>query len=72
LFQGLVSQQLLCEVTYSVDDYLTLLSTYSPYIALQPQNRDALFQGLREVLERNFGKSIKTSYLSRFHVAGKI
>lgn len=72
LFQGLVSEVLVCEATYSVDDYLRLLSTYSPYIALQPQNLDALFQGLREVLERNFGKSIKTSYLSGFHVARKM
>lgn len=71
-FKNLVSEQLMCEVTYSIDDYLALLSTYSPYIALDPQNRNSLFEGLKEVLEMNCGRSIQTSYLSAFHIAQKI
>jgi SAM-dependent methyltransferase len=71
-FQNLVSEELLCEVSYSVDDYLTLLSTYSPYIALEPQKRDCLFAGLREALEKKCGESIEVSYLSGFHIARKI
>ncbi len=71
-FKGLVSEQLTCEVTYSIDDYLTLLRTLSPYIVLDPQNRDSLFEGLREALERNCGRSIQTSYLSAFHIAQKV
>jgi len=57
--------------TYSIDDYLTLLSTLSPYIALDSQKRDALFNDLRDVLRKNLGDTIKTSYLSAFHVAWK-
>src|SRR5207237_310284 len=60
-FKNLMSEQLVSEVTYSIDDYLTLLSTYSPYIALEPQNRDSLFEGLREVLQRNGSRSIQLS-----------
>ncbi|NEU71564.1 class I SAM-dependent methyltransferase [Hassallia byssoidea VB512170] len=71
-FQNLVSQELLCEVSYSVDDYLTLLSTYSPYIALEPQKRDSLFAGLREALEKKCGGSVEVSFLSGFHIARKI
>jgi SAM-dependent methyltransferase len=71
-FKNLVSEQLVCEVTYSIDDYLTLLSTYSPYIALAPQKRNSLFEGLREVLERSCGKNIQVSYLSAFQIANKI
>ena len=71
LFKDLVYEQLECEVTYSIDDYLTLLSTLSPYIRLEPQKRNSLFEGLREVLEKKCGSSIQTSYLSAFHIAPK-
>jgi SAM-dependent methyltransferase len=71
-FHGLVSEQLVGEATYSIDDYLTLLSTYSPYIALQQQNRNSLFEGLREALERIGDRNIHLSYLSAFHIAKKI
>jgi hypothetical protein len=70
-FQNLRSQQFLCEVTYSVDDYLTLLTTYSPYLALEANSRNALFEGLREKIEHNLGGSIQLSYLSAFHIAEK-
>jgi SAM-dependent methyltransferase len=72
LFKALVSEQLACEITYSINDYLTLLSTLSPYMMLEPQKRNALFEGLQEVLERSCPKSIQVSYLSAFHIAQKI
>ena len=71
-FQDLVSEQLTCELTYSIDDYLALLSTYSPYIALDPQKQNSLFQDLRKTLENNCGTSIELSYISAFHFARKI
>jgi SAM-dependent methyltransferase len=70
-FKNLVSEQFLCEVTCSVKDYLTLLSTYSPYLKLDPQSRNALFEGLREKIEQNVGGTIQLSYLSAFHIAQK-
>lgn len=70
-FKDLVSEQIVCEITYSIDDYLTLLSTYSPYLALDPQSRDFVFEGLREKIEQNFGGSIPLSYLCAFHIARK-
>jgi SAM-dependent methyltransferase len=71
-FKDLVSEQVACEVTYSIDDYLALLSTLSPYIALERQKRNSLFEGLREVLERNSGSTIQVSYLSAFQIAKKL
>ena len=71
-FKDFVYEQFMCEVTYSVDDYLTLLSTYSPYIQLESHQRDSLFENLREVLEKNGISSIQTSYLSAFHIAQKM
>ncbi len=72
LFKGLVSEHLAYEITYSIDDYLALLSTLSPCIELEPQQRDSLFVGLRAALERNWGRSFQVSCLSTFHVAQKI
>lgn len=72
LFKGLVYEHLACEVTYTIDDYLMLLSTLSPYIALEPQKRDSLFDSLREVLEKNCFMSFQCSYISAFHIAQKI
>lgn len=53
-FKDLVSDQVMSEVTYTVNDYLALLNTYSPYLALDPQTREALFEGLRETIEQNY------------------
>jgi SAM-dependent methyltransferase len=70
-FKSLMSENLVCEVTYSVDDYLALLSTLSPYIALEKSQRDTLFIALGETLRQNSGEMIETSYLSVFHVVQK-
>ncbi|MGB3637426.1 MAG: class I SAM-dependent methyltransferase [Rivularia sp. (in: cyanobacteria)] len=71
LFKDLVFECVECQRSYSIDDYLTLLSTLSPYIVLDSQKRDALFNDLRDALSKNLGDTIETSYLSAFHVAWK-
>ena len=70
-FKDLISSHIESEVTYTVDKYLTLLNTYSPYLSLAPQSKDALLNGLRDLLERDFGDSLQLSYLSAFHIAQK-
>ena len=67
-FKEMQSGHLEVEVTYTVDQYLMLLSTYSPYIKLEAQQRQTLFAGLRAVLEQN-GEIVKLSYVSAFHIA---
>jgi SAM-dependent methyltransferase len=59
------------DVTYSVEDYLLLLSTYSPYIALDLESRRSLFLGLREKLDREVGDRLQLSYVSAFHLSQK-
>lgn len=70
-FKDLVAGCMESEVTYTVDEYLTLLNTYSPYLKLDPVNKEALFEGLRNKIECDFGGSLQLSYLSAFHVAQK-
>lgn len=67
-FKDMQSEHIEVEVTYTVDQYLMLLSTYSPYVKLEAQQRQTLFAKLREVLEQN-GKTIQLSYVSAFHIA---
>ena len=64
-FKQLVTEQIACEVTYSIDDYLKLLSTLR---RLEPKAKELLFAGLREKL-KNFGDSVQLSFLSAVHVA---
>jgi len=59
-------------VVYSLDDYLLLLSTLSPYIALAENSRNHLFANLREVLNKYQGDRLNLSFISAFHVAHKI
>lgn len=66
-FRELVCEQIACEVTYSIDDYLKLLSTLRK---LSPQVKDLLFTNLREKL-LPFGDSVQLSFLSAVHVARK-
>ncbi|MTJ09242.1 MULTISPECIES: class I SAM-dependent methyltransferase [unclassified Anabaena] len=70
-FQDLVSQQIVCKVNYSVDDFLLLLSTYTPYLKLEIKTRNNLFAGLREKIENNYGGNIQITYVSAFQVARK-
>lgn len=67
-FKDMVSGHLEVEVTYSVDQYLLLLNTYSPHLRLEPAQKQPLFEGLRQVLEQN-GSTIELSYISAFHIA---
>jgi SAM-dependent methyltransferase len=57
-----------CHATYSTRDYLLLLSTYSPHIALPPQTREQLFAALANQIEQQGGQ-IDLTYLSAFHLA---
>lgn len=72
LFKDLISDHVLCQVTYSVDNYLLLLSTLSPYLKLEASIRQALFTGLRDKIEEHYGGSIQITYISAFQVMKKV
>ena len=67
-FKDIQSGHIEVEVTYSVDQYLMLLNTYSPYLKLETEQKQTLFAGLRKVLEQN-GETVQLSYVSAFHIA---
>ncbi|WP_373542231.1 class I SAM-dependent methyltransferase [Chamaesiphon sp.] len=72
LFTDLHQEYRAIEVNYSIDDYLGLLTTYSPCIALSPADRSELLARLRIVLSQNDDRQIPLSYLAVFQIATKI
>ena len=71
LFSELREESRSNQINYSIDDYLQLLTTYSPCIALSPECRHELLGQLREILG-HCGDRIPLAYLSAFHVASKL
>ena len=67
-FYHLLSKELIITVDYSLKDYLLLLSTYSPYIALEKTQRQNLFTALEECLQKACTNSLSLSYLSMLQV----
>ncbi|MEB3309237.1 MAG: class I SAM-dependent methyltransferase [Snowella sp.] len=58
-------------LVYTIADYLALLSTLSPYIALEPETRRQLFSELAIKLLQTGSDRLDLTYLSAFHVAQK-
>ena len=71
-FENLSTGQFVKELSYSVDDYIMLLSTLSPYIRLEEKDRNNLLRALKESLQHHVGDSLNTHYLSTFHLVQKI
>jgi ubiquinone/menaquinone biosynthesis C-methylase UbiE len=72
LFSDLHEEYRSLDVIYPVDDYLQLLTTYSPCIALNSVSRAELLAKLRSILVQNCGNLVPLSYLSVFHILTKI
>ncbi|MEM9540359.1 MAG: class I SAM-dependent methyltransferase [Cyanobacteria bacterium P01_E01_bin.42] len=70
-FQEVICEKIPRHATYTVDDYLLLLRTFSPYLHLETRDRESLFAGLKEAIDREFDGKIDLFYLSAFHIARK-
>jgi SAM-dependent methyltransferase len=68
LFSNLRAESQVNEVNYAIDDYLQLLTTYSPCIALTPDRRAELLDRLRARLAQICGTQMPLSYQSVFHI----
>ena len=67
-FKELLTQTRSCKVTYSIDEYLDLLSTLRK---LNPETKKSLFKELRSKL-KSFGDNIQLSFLSTVQIAKKL
>jgi SAM-dependent methyltransferase len=71
LFEHLATERAIYDVNYSIDDYLTLLSTLSPYIALETETRNNLFNELKQRLQ-TYGEILPLNYLSLLQIFQKL
>ncbi|MFY8149277.1 MAG: class I SAM-dependent methyltransferase [Prochlorococcaceae cyanobacterium] len=69
--QNLATETLEAFFSYTPEQYLSLLSTYSPYMKLEQIKRTTLFYALRECLAEKSIDTIPLSCLSAYHMAQK-
>ncbi|MEV7090924.1 class I SAM-dependent methyltransferase [Streptomyces sp. NPDC093085] len=51
------------EITYTTDEYIDVLSTYSNHRALQPAARQGLLDALRDLIDTRYGGRVTKTYL---------
>jgi protein-L-isoaspartate O-methyltransferase len=71
-FRNLVTATVETSLTYTSDQYISLLSTYSSYLKLDRRTRNTLFTGIRQCILEKRADGIRLSYLSTYHIAQKI
>lgn len=59
-------------VTYRTADYLDLLRTYSPTIALPPEARAGLLDGIAALLDGRFGGVVDKHYVAELRLARRL
>ena len=59
-------------ITYSTEEYLDVLRTYSGHRALPPERRQSLFDCLSKLIDERFGGSITKTYLYELRVASAV
>jgi protein-L-isoaspartate O-methyltransferase len=70
-FRDMTNGHVSTDVTYTTAEYLTLLTTYSPYLELETETRQGLFEDLRTLIDEKFNGKLPLSYTSAFHIATK-
>ncbi len=68
-FAPAVRRRYVRDITYTADDYLAVLQTYSGHRALSPERRSGLLSCLRSVIEDQYGGMITKTYLHELRVA---
>jgi hypothetical protein len=56
-------------ITYSAEDYVSLLSTYSPTLAMAPEERALFLDGIRRLIHEKFEGRILQHYAVSLQVA---
>ena len=72
VFKEVSSKQVKMEVKYTAEDYLLLLSSFSPYLNLEESRRNSLFAKLRSKINDDLMGIIDLSYISAANIFQKI
>ena len=69
LFDRPVVRRYRWDEEYDAARYLRLLGTYSDHLRLPAADRDRLFRGIADLIERDYGGTITKGYLALLQVA---
>jgi SAM-dependent methyltransferase len=69
LFGPVTARRYRWQQAYTSQAYIDLLNTYSDHLALDPQVRVRLLEGIREHIETHFGGRVVKAYLSLLYLA---
>lgn len=71
LFEKVGVRRYLWSRTYSTDQYLKLLDTYSDHRSLEKNRRNQLYEGIRTLINEEYGGRVERPYLSVLFIARK-
>lgn len=71
-FRNVGARRRLWNVTYSADEYIRLLGTYSGHRALDDETRERLFARIRRRIEARPGGSVRKTHLALLNVAQRL
>lgn len=69
LFEDVVVRRYLWEITYTAQEYIHLLDTFSGHRAMSPENRDRLYAEVRARIARRPSQNVRRHWHSILHVA---
>jgi SAM-dependent methyltransferase len=72
LFGDVEVRRYLADVTYSAEEYIGVLDTYSPNRAMEPARRERLFELIRQRVEACPGGMVRKTYLFTLNLASRL
>jgi hypothetical protein len=60
------------KLKYTADEYLLLLSSFSPFLSLEESSRNSLFSSLRRKINDDLNGIIDLSYISSANIFEKV
>jgi SAM-dependent methyltransferase len=72
LFGDVEVRRYLADVTYSAEEYIGVLDTYSPNRAMEPAKRERLFERIRRRVEASPGGTVRKRYLFTLNLAKRL
>ena len=72
IFGDFQSRRYVWEVTYSAQEYIDLLNTFSGHIAMEPEKREFLYRNVRERIEARTNPRVRRHWMAILNVARKV
>lgn len=71
-FRNVAVRRYLWDVTYSTDEYIAVLDTYSGHRALDEQSRQKLYERIRRRIDDQPERKVKKTYLATMNIAQRL